>query len=367
MASYNVSRLGASNQGADSLALFLKVFSGEVISTFEAQDVVTQLHQIRTISSGKSAQFPYIGNVTSSYHVPGNEIVGTKINHAETVINVDGLYQANASIANIDEAMNHYDVRSQYTSEIARQLYDQYARRVWRVLCRSARSLSPLNSTTYNTDGATGAITNAHSLQSSYLADGTTQRGVGLDNLANASNKTVAANLAGAIFVAAQALDDKNVPANDRFVGVAPAQYYLLVANLGTNVLGSLATSAINRDVGGNGSISSGTIPMIAGCQIVKSVQFPTSNVTNETVGFTGGNNYNGDFSKTAALVFQKGAAGTVKLLDMATESEYSVSRQATLVLSKYAMGHGVLRPWCAAEITTGEITNYSTQLLPTA
>ena len=40
-----------------------------------------------------------------------------------------------------------------------------------------------------------------------------------------------------------------------------------------------------------------------------------------------------------------KDAVATVKLMDLAVESEYQIDRQGTLVVSKYAMGHDVLRP----------------------
>ena len=46
-----------------------------------------------------------------------------------------------------------------------------------------------------------------------------------------------------------------------------------------------------------------------------------------------------------------KEAIGTVKLLDLATESEYQIERQGTLFVAKYAMGHGVLRPECAVAV----------------
>jgi hypothetical protein len=44
-------------------------------------------------------------------------------------------------------------------------------------------------------------------------------------------------------------------------------------------------------------------------------------------------------------IVAHPSAIGTVKLLDLATESEYQIERQGTLFVAKYAMGHGVLRP----------------------
>ena len=40
-----------------------------------------------------------------------------------------------------------------------------------------------------------------------------------------------------------------------------------------------------------------------------------------------------------------KDAIATVKLMELAVESEYQIDRQGTLVVSKYAMGHDVLRP----------------------
>ena len=44
---------------------------------------------------------------------------------------------------------------------------------------------------------------------------------------------------------------------------------------------------------------------------------------------------------------------GTVKLMDMAMESQYDIRRQGTLMVAKYAMGHGVLRPAAAVELAT--------------
>ena len=65
-------------------------------------------------------------------------------------------------------------------------------------------------------------------------------------------------------------------------------------------------------------------------------------------------NTYSGDDSKTIGLVFHKSAVGTVKLQDMTTEisgADYGMMYQSTLLLAKYALGHGILRPECAATI----------------
>jgi len=41
-----------------------------------------------------------------------------------------------------------------------------------------------------------------------------------------------------------------------------------------------------------------------------------------------------------------------VKLLDLAVETDYMVNRQGTLIVSKYAMGHNILRPAMAVALT---------------
>jgi hypothetical protein len=42
-----------------------------------------------------------------------------------------------------------------------------------------------------------------------------------------------------------------------------------------------------------------------------------------------------------------------VKLLDLAVESAYDIRRQGTLIVSKYAMGHGGLRGESAVQCRT--------------
>ena len=62
-----------------------------------------------------------------------------------------------------------------------------------------------------------------------------------------------------------------------------------------------------------------------------------------------GGTGYNKDFSTVLPILGgQKSAIGTVKLLDLAVEQEYIMTKQGTAMLAKYAVGHGVLRPEAA-------------------
>lgn len=54
MANYTPSRPGSAG-GGDPRELFLKVFSGEVLTAFNQRQVMMDKHFVRTIDSGKSA------------------------------------------------------------------------------------------------------------------------------------------------------------------------------------------------------------------------------------------------------------------------------------------------------------------------
>ena len=306
MSNATPSRLGIINgSGADD-ALFLKVFGGEVLTTFAETNVFLPLTMVRTISSGKSAQFPVMGKNTAFYHTPGAEINGNQIKHAERVINVDGLLVSPVFIAKIDEAKNHYDVRSQYTRECGASLASQADKTIAQVLVNAARASSTI---TGNPGGS---------------------------KLVKATYATNSDDLSNGIFSIAQTFDEKDVPEQDRYVAVRPAQYYLMVA--GTKVL--------NRDWGGAGSYMDGKVLKVAGVSIVKSNHIPNSVVTGSAQAV-----YDGDFTNTVAVGFHKSAVGTVKLLDLQTEGEWDIRRQGTLIVAKYAMGHGILRPEAAVEL----------------
>ncbi len=155
-----------------------------------------------------------------------------------------------------------------------------------------------------------------HLLQLSVLAAAastTITGGSGGENVIDADCKTNAASLITSIFDCAEALDEKDVPTQDRWCVVAPSIYYNLVEN----------DKILNRDFGGtNGVYSDGTVIKVAGINIVKSNTAVTA-FTDQSAAISGTNNtYNVDASTVGAVVFHKSAIGTVKLMDLAMESE---------------------------------------------
>ena len=343
------SRVGLIEGGSDNDALFLKKFSGEILQTFEESNVFKALHTIRTIESGKSAQFPVTGIASASYHTPGENIADggnsylSDIRKSERVINIDKMLVASTFLANIDDVKNHYDIRSVYANELGKALAVRFDTALAKVFIAAARSSAVI------TGGKVGGI----------LDVSANAMGTGADS-ADDSDETdpTGAELVAALFTAAQKLDENDVPSDGRFCVLRPQEYYKLVTGADASNSFNLV-SAVNKDIGGVGSIASGTIPQIAGISIYKSNHIPSTDLSGTSTGdgqadndvFGAGNGYNGDFSSTLGIVSHSAAVGTVKLHDLATESEYQIERQGTLFVAKYAMGHGVLRPECAIEL----------------
>lgn len=362
----NPSRLGQANLAGDADALFLKVFSGEIITTFEKYNVMMPLHRVRTIQSGKSATFPVTGVAGAKYHVPGESVLSeasgtsgfasgvsggatygspiafdtgasptskylSRFKHNEKVIFIDDVLVSSVFVADIDEMKNHYDVRSIYSTEIGRALAYTADKNLIRTVIAGARK---------STDRFGGSSPTEYTGARVRVGNSATTTGGGLLD---------------AFFVAAQAMDEKNVPSEDRFAILPPSEYYKMVNS---------QSDAINRDYAGEGSVAGGEIIRCAGIRIMKSNHVPTGNesstqdvlhgadgVKNDVSG-TSGAGYSGlDYQSTRGIIFHREALGTVKLMDLSVESEYVMERLGTLMLAKYAMGHNVLREECCYEL----------------
>jgi hypothetical protein len=306
MADATVSRFGAVDaQGGDKKELFLVKYAGEVLEEFDIRTVFLNKHTIRTIENGKSAQFPASGLGGAAYHTPGTEIVGSIVEHNQRLITIDDQLIAPRFIATIDEAMNHYDVRSIYSKDAGRALARTFDAHIAQVGILAARAQSTV---------ATG--------QDGYV-------------ITDADAATNADSFVASLFDAAQNFDEKNIPEENRYCFLKPSLYNKLVQN----------TDLINTLWGGSGSLAKGKVYEIAGFELVKTNNFPSTNVN------SGPTAYQGNFTTSVALCMTPEAVGTVKLIDIVTEMEYDMRRQGTLVLAKYAMGHGILRPECAVEI----------------
>jgi hypothetical protein len=309
------------NSSGTEDALFLKVFAGEVLTSFDRASKTGGAEMVRSISNGKSATFPVLGRIAASYLVAGAEILGETANHNEKVITINDLLTSSVFLSNIEEAKNHWDVRSAYSAEIGRALAFVKDKHVLQTIGQCAI-------------GTTPNVTGGDVTTNIFDAD-----------IAHATDATAATAMIGAIFAAAKQLDANYVPSEGRKCFMRLEEYYKL-AN---------ATNVINADFSGKGSIAEGRVARVAGIDLIPVPHFVESNVT---AGVDAGSATAGtatpqavDLRTFVALVSHPSAVGTVKLMDLAVESDYDIRRQGTLMVAKYAMGHGTLRPEAAVGI----------------
>ena len=322
MAASTPASVGRVNAAGSEDALFLKVFSGEVLTSFEQASVTNGAEKERTISSGKSATFPVMGRIVAAYHTPGAELTGSDINHNERVITINDLLVSSVFLSNLEEAKNHWDVRSAYSQEIGRALAFQKDKHVLQTMGQASEGSANVGDTSY---GSGTTLTDA--------------------NIASATDATAAQAMIDALFDAAKTLDNNYVPKEGRNCFIRPEEYYKM-AN---------ATNAVNIDYSGQGSIAEGKIMKVAGIELIST---PHDVFKDAPSGVSQGSATQGGSAPQAvnlpnyvALVVHPSCVGTVKLLDLSTEMEYDIRRQGTLMVAKYAMGHGALRPEAAIGI----------------
>lgn len=315
MSNATISSIGQVNSAGANDALFLKVFSNEVLSQFIKENKMLGLSTVRTINQGKSATFPVTGTVSSSYHTAGNEITGQAVKHNEKIINLDDMLLADVFVAEIEELKNHYDVRAEYSRQMASALSN--------TVDKHLLSLAILAS------------------QASANISG----GIAGTEIVDADANTNATSLIESIFEAIQKLDENNVPSDGRVAIVAPDQYYQL-ANV---------DKLVNRDFSSNnGDFSKGTVLSIGGVPVVKSNTATEVFGTDLSASISGTNNtYNGDFSNHHCVVMHRSAIGSVKRKDLVMESTYDARRIGTLMTARMLMGSGILRPESAVSIKT--------------
>ncbi len=319
MSNYNPSIIGQAAGAGDQNALFLKLFSGEVITAFERANTALDRTMVRTISQGKSGTFPVFGKAQAAYHQAGTELTGSSITGNERVITIQDLLVSHVFIASIEEAKASWEVRSIYAKELGNALATQMDKHIYQVLVNASRA------TAASPQSAGQQVTSANFL-------------------------TSGATAASAIYEAARKLDEADVPAEDRYVAVSPQVYY--------NMVSDTTAAVINRDFnnGNNGSYSDGKCLRIAGIEVVKTNNLPSGTISSGTgigsvVGSTG--SLGGTYTNTVGVVWQKSSVGSLKLLDLSSEMEYSARHQGTLLVAKYAAGHGILRPEASIEIKT--------------
>ena len=316
-----VTSTAGSNAYDTKYATYLKLFSGELFKAYESATIARDTVQRRTLKNGKSLQFIFTGRMQAAYHTPGEPILGSGDPPVAEKTICDDLLISSAFVYDLDETLAHYSLRGEISKKIGHALAEAYDKKIFRTVALAARASHPITASPGPEPGGTQIKLGANKeYDAQALVDG--------------------------FFEAASVLDEKNVPKQGRTAVLSPRQYYALVSQVSTNIL--------NRDFGNNkGNLQSGEgLYEIAGIQIRRSNNLPfLAGTVNQQSGEN--NAYNGDFTNSCGLIYQKDVAGVVEAIGpqvQVTSGDVSVLYQGDVILGRLAMGAGTLNPAAAIE-----------------
>ena len=318
--SNGISNPGQNLSAGQRDALFMKMFSGEVLTAFARTSVMMDKHMVRTIPHGKSASFPVMGRTHAKYLTPGNSLDDQrkKMENTERVITIDGLLTADCLITDIDDAMNHYDVRTEYSRQLGEAL-------------AQAADCAVINELANMCKKGSGGAMGENIPKNSSLGNPGTGKAFEYATGMDAATSTEYGNALLQGLIDARAHMSNNwVPQGDRYFLVDPEGYSAIVRALMPDAANYQALF----------DPSSGKLMTVCGFQIIETPNLHNGGVDGKHVL---------DSKITTAnlqgIVFHRSAVGTVKLKDLAMERARRAEYQADQIIAKYAIGHGGLRP----------------------
>jgi hypothetical protein len=310
------------NTGTNDRELFLTEFGDLVLQAWEEVNNYEGFTFTKNITQGKADTFPIIGRKRDAIeHEPGEIILGGRIEHNDVEITLDKILVDSVFIPEIDELMNHYEVRGPYARQLGESLSTAYDTRVARM----------------------------HILASRIIV-----RPYGRDKLAAAGGGP----LPSGAFDAAMATDMSKLE-DALFKGVGWVRRWDIgggqqQAKMGHAQYLNLAryTTIDSRQWTGSGNRAQGTVGPVAGLKIEPTNHIPRTNVT------TGLDKYQGDFSDVVAHVGNQMAVGTLARRGIKVVMKDQPDRLGTLLLASKFNGHGILRPECSFEIGITDVTS---------
>ncbi len=299
--------------GTDDRQLFLTEFGGMVFQSYMEEMDYDELRHVKSITQGKADTFPIIGRKRdATEHVPGEQILGGRIDSGEVAITVDNMLVDSVFIPEIDELLSHFSVSEPYSKQIGQSLGSTNDRRIAIMHIQASRAV---------TDVQPGQPVPAYY----YAAD----------------LRTNASKMEEAAFAATQYLLENDMSGyKPRFM--LPHAQVLIMARSSSLEGGPVTT--------GSGDRSAGTIGMVAGLRPKGTNHLPKTNIT------TGLAKYQGDFSTTVGHIGSAMAVGTLERRAIKIMMKEQDERLGTIIIGSMLNGHGVLRPECSIELRTDAI-----------
>lgn len=300
--------------GTDDRELFMTEFATEVQQAYLPLADYSNLTYTKTIQAGKAETFPIIGrllaNAAAAEHTPGEIILGGGVEHNDVTVTLDKVIVSSVFIPEIDELMEHVELRGPYARLIASEIAQVYNQRIARTHILASR--------------VTSAPYTGGPVPSYFY---------------HANAKTDPAQLELAAYGAVEYIKTRDISG-------APLQFrlpwaqYLLAARYAGFEGGPVSTGTADR--------GAATIAMLAGIPLVPTNSIPSTNIT------TGNTKFQGDFSKTVGHIGNEMAVATLNRRGLRMVMKEQEDRLGTLLIGSQFCGHGKLRPECSFEVATG-------------
>lgn len=321
----NPLNLGQINGAGDLNANFRDIWLSEVLKAYHIQCVSLGRKLKKTITGGKSEIFPCSGLATAAYHTKGAEVLGSNAVVGQRQISVDGILYSDSFFDEEDLAKVNWDAMGIFTAEQGLKLAAIEDANTIRTMILGARAAS--------------------------LLPGTTPGGY---RYIDANLGTTASGVVAFLESASVTLDNNGIPDAGRFAYMSPGLLSLLRQDPNHQVM--------NQLWGGKGSVATGSVPEVAGIELVKTARAFQKDVST-AAAITASYNaaavaeiapaYMADFSKAVAVVGTMVSVGQCELIGLRTFVEYQQRRFGHLAVTSCDYGLGYLRPEATVEGAT--------------
>ena len=302
---------------AQKLALALKVFSGETLAAFSRMSVTNGRFNTRTITHGKSAQFPAFGRTKAHYLKAGQNLDDKRenIQNGERTIVIDGLLTSDCLIFDLDEFIAHYDFRSPYAAQLGEAL----------AISMDASVLAEVAKEALNTNENVAGLGKGGVIEKTLE----TEQTVGI-------NKETGAAVRQLLLEVKAKMSENHVPNENRYAFVTPKIHEALASNL----------DFLNARYGAQATLQNSDVINMSGFQIIECPHL-TDGGDDPANAIQGDGHVFPTAYKTVdpILICHQSSVGVLRLRDLAFEQARRAEYQADQLIAKLAVGVGGLRP----------------------
>jgi len=282
---YNITRPGSRNGGANIQELFVEQYTGIVEGTLERASKLTPWVPMRSVKGGATFSNWAVGESTLQKVVPGTTPDGTKNDFAKNSVTVDTVVLARSIFPMLEVFQEQFNVRQEVGQEHGTKL----AKFIDQMLSIAAIKTSLLTESTFKGSSASGKPAGHYGASQEVL-----------QSAADAQDPAKLYAALGRMFVK---MENKDVDPDmdDEILMVSPEVYFTLSQN----------EMLVNKTyVTANGTNLDADVIKTYGVPVVKSVNFAMGkNISGHLYSNTqNGNYYDGDFSKVLATAFSQRA-----------------------------------------------------------